>query len=161
MISPGTALRRLAKALLDLETKFLLTHSAEVLGAPNNDFIIDTRAYVVLAHAEFEEFFEQVASWVVENAHRLWFVRRRISSAALCMALECGPGVEKEKGPLVMFNSHFAALLAAKATLSARIHQQNNGIAPKHLREMLWPLGVELPDPATQRSGVWSSLLRP
>jgi hypothetical protein len=70
-----------------------------------------------------------------------------VSSALLSAGLRAKPGLAVEK-ETVRFDAMRGAIAQAKETIGRDIHQENHGIATKHLKKMYWSLGVELPDDA-------------
>jgi hypothetical protein len=147
MRSPAVAFRDLEKALEELRAEFLAPHVGASLATPSRQYILAVRAYTVLAHAEFEQFFEDLAQWVQSHAERVWLVHRRASVAVLAMAISEGNGLAVEGGG-TLFDAQRCAIEKAKKALGKQAADQNNGIAPKYLRKLFWSVGVELPDEA-------------
>lgn len=148
MRTPAVALRDLEHALEELRVEFLAAHAGASLEAPSRQYVLAVRAYTVLAHAEFEQYFEDVAQWVQAHAQRVWLIHKRASVAVLAMTIAEGKGLDTEKCA-TLFEAQRDAIARAKKALGKHAADQNNGIAPKYLRKLFWSLGVELPDDAS------------
>ncbi len=146
MRTPAVALRELEGTLAELRAEFLAPHEGVSFATPSRKYILAVRAYTVLAHAEFEQFFEDLAQWVQSHAERVWLVHRRASVAVLGMALSESSGIDTNGGTL--FDAQRHAIDKAKKVLGKQAAEQNNGIAPKYLRKLFWSIGIELPDDA-------------
>ena len=135
--------RKLERALSTLEDELI----ADYLTAPptlaiNASETIATSAYIVLAHAALEGFFEDLAFWILDRVVTNWTNSRRVSVATACLLLRAAPGVVDDTGSI--FDQVRRALDAQKATMSRLIRVENHGISERHLRSLLGPLGVGL-----------------
>lgn len=135
--------RKLQQALRKLEDEFIATYlAAAPTLAINTSETIATSAYIVLAHAALEGFFEDLAFWVLDRVVTNWTNHRRVSVATACLLLSAAPSaVDNTK---TIFNQIREALDAQKAAMSRLIRFDNHGISERHLRALLGPLGVGL-----------------
>lgn len=107
-----------------------------------------TRAFRVLAHAEFESFIEDRALEVVANAHSEWKRTGAIrpSLLGLMSHWESSPQIPESLSELGDNSSKYPTLSAriktAKGHYSTYIKTRNNGIKEKNLLLILLPLGV-------------------
>lgn len=107
-----------------------------------------TRAFRVLAHAEFEAFIEDRAIEVVTNAHLEWRRTGRIrpSLLGLMSHWDSSPQIPESLGDLGDNSSKYPTLAArikvAKGHYSTYIKTRNHGIKEKDLLLILLPLGV-------------------
>jgi hypothetical protein len=135
--------RQLGQALHKLEDELI----ADYLAAPptfaiNPSETIATSAYIVLAHAALEGFFEDLAFWILDRVVINWTNSRRVSVATACLLLGAAPSaVDNSKS---IFDQVRQALDAQKSTMSRLIRVDNHGISERHLRTLLGPLGVGL-----------------
>lgn len=107
-----------------------------------------TRAFRVLAHAEFEAFIEDRALEVVTSAHLEWKRTGKIrpSLLGLMSHWDSSPQIPESLGDLGDNSSKYPTLAAriktAKGHYSTYIKTRNHGIKEKDLLLILLPLGV-------------------
>jgi hypothetical protein len=143
---PRVELRLLKSFIAQIERRFLTPHlNATSFGVPGTEEQLDTAAYAVLAHGAMENFVEGIALWVIRRLEQSWLSRSRAtSSTAAVLLYEAAPDLDKDDATTV-YNGLRAAIATAKSTVSMRV-KDNNGIAPAHLRRLLRPVGVDIPD---------------
>lgn len=107
-----------------------------------------TRAFRVLAHAEFEAFIEDRAIEVVTKAHLEWKRTGKIRPSLLSLMShwESSPQIPESLTDLGDNSSKYptlaARIKAAKGHYSTYIKTRNHGIKEKDLLLILLPLGV-------------------
>ena len=144
----------LAEYLTDLETKYLpvANRNAGIVG----DF--ETKSYSVLAHAAFEQFFEDVALDFGHRLHSHWqsgkMMDRQLIACIGCIV--SGEGnflyleADESKGQESPIHQLSKALRKRVSSLRNAI-DDNHGISLKFLRNMFGPLGINIQlDPDTQ-----------
>jgi hypothetical protein len=107
-----------------------------------------TRAFRVLAHAEFESFIEERAIEVINDAHKEWKKTGGIrpSLLALMAHWDASPQIPETLTDLGDNSTKYPTLAArikkAKGDYSTYINTRNNGIKEKNLLLILLPLGI-------------------
>ena len=143
---PKQELRLLKSYVSELETHFIRPYlAAPTLSAPSRKEDLHVAAYVVLVHGAFENFIEGLALWRLTQTVTGWTTGKRLSRGTAAILLhQTAPKLDAAKH-VTTFNSIRTALDAAKQSLSNSI-RDNNGIALKHVRDLFYPLGVDVPD---------------
>lgn len=145
-LGPRSEFRALKWFVIEIENHFLSPHlGATGLGPPTRREVLDVAAYVVLAHGAFENFIEGLGLWVLERLQHSWVYKTRATrSTASVMLYQAVPTREIAPG-VTVFDDLREAISSAKSDMAKRI-EQNNGISPRHLRELFRPLGVDVPE---------------
>ncbi|MFF7447188.1 MULTISPECIES: HEPN domain-containing protein [unclassified Streptomyces] len=126
----------------------LLPSRFDPLGLYSDRVYERTRAFRVLAHAEFESFIEDRALEVLLKAHSEWKLTGKIrpSLLALMSHWEVNPKIPENLSDLDDKSKKYPTLSAriesAKGHYSTYLKMQNNGIKAKNLLLILLPLGV-------------------
>ncbi len=142
---PGLELIRLRKAIADLEATFLLQQLAPPpLSVPSRSDQLATTAFLVMAHAAFEYFAENVAQWALGRIVDSWTMKQRIGRGTATLLLYRGERELPETDESV-FDQVRLALDNGKQTLSKLLHKENNGVSQKHLRALFYSVGIEVP----------------
>lgn len=146
---PKIELRRLTRFLGELETRYLAPYlQPTALGPPSRDEVLDVAAFVVLAHGALENFAEALTVWLAGRVTSNWIKKRRVSRSTAALLLRTKHEVSDEDSTDTVFDTIRNALDRAKAERSSAAHA-NNGIETKHLRALLAPLGIDIPNDAT------------
>jgi hypothetical protein len=106
-----------------------------------------TKAYRILAHAEFESFIEDRALDVVANSFNQWKVSGSASTALLGVvafhdAINQMPDAFSETSQKKKFRDLATAIENAKNGYNRHVRTENHGIKTKNLVRMLLPLGL-------------------
>lgn len=147
MPTPDLALTNLRTTVQNLEATFLpqslAVRSLTSLGLPE---ALKLSAYVVLAHAAFEEYFEALATWGLDMAVEDWRHQRiRKSAATLILHVGKVSAVSDDTPEDRAFERVRAELDRVKKSFSNFITRDNHGISAKYLKRLFYPLGVDLP----------------
>lgn len=143
---PIAELRNLERFVREVESRYIAPHLSNVtLGAPSRAEVLDVAAFVVLVHGAFENFVEGLGYWLVGRVEHSWLTRRRTSRSTASLLLHyTGPFVDPGDTRNVFDNIRIS--LTTAKTETAKLIGTNNGIAPRHLRAILRPLGVDVPN---------------
>ncbi len=106
----------------------------------------DLRAYLLLVHAEFESYFEEVSADKVRQAHSRWLESRTKSNVLLALTSFCeyqNKEVELHERVKKSMSLYFNKL------------QKNNGVKEKNILDILLPVGIE----HSQLDSTWLSTM--
>jgi hypothetical protein len=149
---PKAELATLRRSVKELDNRFLKPHiGAPTLLHPSRAEVLDVAAFVVLVHGALENFVEGLAFWVLTKAVSNWTTKKRTTRCTVSLLLhQPSPGTDTAPGAVYDIVRH--ALSEAKELRSKAI-EGNNGITPRHLKELFYPLGVDVPaDPVMTAS---------
>src|SRR5260370_18173812 len=114
----------------------------------SSDYDLDVRGYCVVSHGAFEEYFEGLCLRLMIDAGDGW-IETRDATTKLLSFLAFGPeikiDVDEKHAEQKLFDYIRKALNERKDQVS-RFLKQNNGVSPKYLRQMLLPVGLDVPD---------------
>lgn len=132
----------------ELEKTFLLPYLTNPLSAPD-DYKHQVKAYCVLSHAAFEEFFEEVAMKVMLHCLEAWYTRRIVTDSLLSLIGYYHSVLkdEDEKKVRRSFDYLRKLLDEAKRKFSQDIHR-NQGAGIRYLKALLEPVAVEISNDA-------------
>lgn len=148
----------LTKYLHDLGAKYLpSTESDELQNHPGADDF-ETRSFSVLAHAAFEQFFEDVAVNFGANLLNHWqtgkLMDRELIACIGCIVASAGNFlvIETDESKVQEAPVHQFSKIFRKQIIHFRnAIDDNNGASLKYLRKMFGSLGLNIdPDPSTQ-----------
>jgi len=131
-----------------LESRYLSPHLNDVLAEGSE---LDVKSYCILSHALFEQFIENVCSTVANFSKSSWDTPERVVTRPLLnmvgfhgprCSTEAGASETTRRGCDVLRRSVDEAV---KSYLTY-VRQENHGITAAHLRKMLWPVAIEIPD---------------
>lgn len=146
---PKIELRRLTRFVRELERRYLTPHLTPTsLRPPSRAEVLDVAAFVVLAHGAVENFAESLTLWIAERVQSNWIMKRRVSRSTAALLLRTKYDGDDEDGTHTAFDTIRRALDRAKTDRSTAANA-NNGIAPKHFRSLLSPVGLDIPTDAT------------
>jgi len=149
---PKAELAALKRSVKELEAKFLTPHlGAPALHQPTRTEELDIAAFVVLVHGVLENFVEGLALWLLSKAVENWTNKKRTTRCTVSLLLyQPSPSGDAPVGAI--YDNLRLALDEANEAHSKSI-EGNNGITPRHLRSLFYPLGVDLPaDPVLTSS---------
>jgi hypothetical protein len=146
MTGPKTELGALKRAVSEIEQRFLKLHLTRppTLRPPSRKEQLDVAAYIVLTHGAIENFVEGIALWVLARSVASWTARKKVTPATASILLTQTPPATPDS-PQLVFDMLRTALDGAKTNISRAINE-NNGISPRHLRSLFYPLGVDVPN---------------
>lgn len=148
----------LNKYLCDLGAKYLpLIESDDLQNFPEADDF-ETRSFSVLAHAAFEQFFEDVAINFGDNLLNHWqngkLMDRELIACIGCIVASSGNFlvIETDESKAQVAPVHqFSKTFRKQIVHFRNAVDDNNGASLKYLREMFGSLGLYIdPDPSTQ-----------
>lgn len=142
---PKAELRVLKKFVTTLERRFLTPYlPVGRLEAPAPDETLNVGAYIVLTHGALENFVEGLALWVLSKVVKKWTISKKATrSTASALLYQPVPPLDNPDITTIYDNLR-ESLNAANQSLSQTI-QENNGITPRHLHVLFYPLGVDVP----------------
>ncbi len=117
---------------------------------------LDVKAYCLLTHAAFEQYFEELCLSMMTSAVETWTLSRKLTDCLLMLLARYGMRYElssDDDGPDIKIYDHVRLMAEeVKRRYSRDIHE-NHGIPPKYLRSMLVPVGLDFnPDANTTNS---------
>lgn len=118
----------------------------EPTGLYDDDIYDHTRAFRVLAHAEFESFIEDRVVDVANTAYEAWVNYNQISPCLLALLAynETGYGEPTSllQPPQKKAPDLASRVSSARSSLTSYARNKNHGIREKNLLRMLLPLGI-------------------
>ncbi len=129
----------------DLETKFIERFIPTDPTVSATEYALDVRAYCVLSHAAFEEFFEEVSLKVMARSIIEWqgVEDRRINDALLTLASYSAYKFENASESTSPFDYLREVLGESKKRLSRNVID-NHGMSPRHLTNILLPVALQI-----------------
>ncbi|MEU3952495.1 HEPN domain-containing protein [Streptomyces achromogenes] len=138
----------LAKRIEELRRCFL-PKEFDPTGSYGDEVYEHTRAFRVLAHAEFESFIEDRVIEVVDNAISQWKAAGSITASLLAMMAyrESAPAIPESLSGAAARPAKFPSLAARVEAARTELHRyarnQNHGIKEKNLLRLLLPIGIQ------------------
>lgn len=126
---------------LDKVRDSLLPKIFNPFGQYSDQEIIQTRAFVVLAHAEFESFIEDRVKSCAESAVKLWVENGLMTLALVHFSVYLASEL-KENFKWKDTSTKFEAILGVFA---GKV-QNNHGVKNENLKNLLKPIGIDLTD---------------
>lgn len=116
-----------------------------------SDFI---RSYVILAHAEIEAYFEDIASTKVKKALNDWRINRKKSNCLLAIMSFCAEEINWEN---IKCEQKEKFDFRVNKTVTHYINKlnSNHGVKAKNLFNILLPIGVEV----SEIDDIWLSTM--
>lgn len=143
---PKKELKALIRYVSELESHFISPYlSSRTLAPPKRKESLQVAAYIVLVHGALENFIEGLALWVLSRVVTGWTNTRRTSRSTASILLFHPPPKLDASKHITAFDNLRDTLAAANSSQSTAI-KDNNGIALKHVRELFYPLGVDVPN---------------
>jgi hypothetical protein len=144
--------------ITQLEATFIAQHLVNPLALPD-DYELPVRAYCLLSHAAFEEYFEEVAISILNNNHNAWLTKGTFSQCLITLSIHYGVS-KADIGKDVPNNIRRSASLLkdtlnnARAWFTNYARQQNNGTSMKYLKRLLEPIGIDITNNPTHLSAL-------
>jgi len=130
-----------------LDTRFVAPHIPADPATSQKDLEHDVRAFCVLCHAAFEEFFESTALILAKFAAEQWKTARKANDVIIALLSWHGSKLkidEDEKNPEKKPFDYLRELVnEAKTAFSREIHN-NHGTSIIYLRNLLIPVAIEI-----------------
>lgn len=134
--------------LLRIEKAHIRRYLNKPLASPV-EYELSVKAYMLLCHAAFEEFMEEVATELLSSIERNYIGKRKYSKALACL-LHFRPSRSSQltdekydEDPFLVFTHIRESLKEIKTSFSVEIHK-NHGAGIKYVNRILIPLGVEV-----------------
>jgi len=139
-----------------LDSRFLSLHLARRTIKPS-EYEFDVKAYCILSHAAFEEYFEKLILEIL-NISVDRFIRRRPDvniGLITLIGTQTNIKIDLERGTseTSAFQYIKTNLEEAKRVFSAQI-ERNNGISIKDLRNLLIPVAINIKEDATWKNSL-------
>lgn len=142
-LGPGTELTELKTFAKKIEKQFLLPYLTNASLQPNEEEHRAAAAYIVLFHGALENYVEGVSLWALNTAEKKWREKNRSSVTTASLLLHHASSDSNDETKTV-FDTIRLGLERAKRSLSTKVGK-NNGITVAHLRELLKPVGIDVP----------------
>jgi hypothetical protein len=146
MSKPDDLYNELRQIITEIEAKFIQPYLPPDPESKPATFALDVKSYCILAHAAFEDYFEQVSLAVME--HLLLAVydgRRKIDRGLLIFLGTYGGQITIEDETKKTFDHLRESFEHAKSAFSDYVFN-NHGISPKkYLAQLMLPVGVDVP----------------
>lgn len=118
---------------------------------------LPVRAYCVLSHAAFEEYFEKVAIRVMDTSVEWWRTKGK-ATRPIILLIKCCPEIfkidyEDDKDELKCFDYIKDYLDKSRKWFSNQV-EYNNGISLKYLKKMFYPLSLTISNDANFRNSL-------
>lgn len=141
---PRKELLALQRFVREIDARYLAPHTqTTTLAPPARAEELDVAAFAVLAHGALENFVEGLALYVVARVQTNW-LRNRLSRSTVALLRGASLGSDPASEARSVFDQIRIAIDEAKESHSLRVGK-NHGIAIKHLRRLLLPVGVDVP----------------
>lgn len=147
MVHVDTLHGELTSHVAELTKKFVAPYIPTDPSITPETYAHDVKAYCMLSHAAFEEFFEGIALGVTDYATNQWLSQRKVSD--VLMALLCWHGAKikiDDDGTSLEKNTfdYLRPLVeSAKVSFSREVHK-NHGVSILYLRGLLVPVAIEI-----------------
>lgn len=148
--TPARELKAFKRFVKEATDRYLTPHLANApLAHPTRAEALDGAACVVLVHGALENLSEGLALWVMRKVEATWIYRKRATRSMAAMLLYASPPKLEDQvdGTLTVFDNLRLALEEAKKTGSNQV-EKNHGVALKHLRSLLLPVGINVTNDA-------------
>jgi hypothetical protein len=144
MKSPTEPYKKLQTALGDVQRIVHRVPKTECVSALDH---LKVQAFILLAHAAFEQYFEELVTQIVVDAHSQLKDSNRVCKAMLCLVsseamLQQISDIPRRKIQSSVANDLLNFATHAKNKLMKDIHG-NNGVTTKDQKKMLLPIGVD------------------
>lgn len=126
---------------LDRIRNSLLPPTFNPVGFYSEQELTQARAFILLAHAEFESFIEDRVKWCAESSVNLWTTSGLMSLALIHLSVYLASEI-KEEHKWKDTNTKFESMLG----IFLRKIKNNHGIKNDNLKTLLKPIGIDLND---------------
>lgn len=150
--------------LLVYKERFIDPHLPAKPGIEPSSYELDVKAFCLLVHAAFEDYFEKMCLHLMQHAIDAWISSKTLTDTLLILLCHyggsCAISDKDNQKELAPFDYIRIVAGNVKQRFSKDIYD-NHGISPRHLRSILLPVAIEFsPDPNTINSLVKLSLER-
>jgi len=156
MKDPDQLYETLSELLDEYKNKFIIRFLPVDPQVGPDEYELDIKAYCLMSHAAFEEYYEQIALIVMKISIDYWLLHRISSDSAIMLISRYGLSYdlpEEDEVQETKVYDHIRLMLEkAKSRFSTDVYN-SHGASPKHLRSLLIPVGIDfLPDPISSNS---------
>jgi hypothetical protein len=110
--------------------------------SPLLDEDLDLHAYSLMAHASFENYFEDVARLILEASVERWEKAGKSSVVLLCLLRHFDPGATRRAKDKCV-QDYLKGQIGIVRKEHDRIIRQNHGISSKNIHSLFGPLGID------------------
>jgi hypothetical protein len=136
----------------ELSVKFVNAYIPADPSISPSSYALDVRAYCVLSHAAFEEYFEAVVMTVANKAVDGWVLSRKINDVIPALLTWHGAKLkideDAKNAETKPFDYLRGLLTDAKAAFSNEVFN-NHGVSIVYLRKLLIPVAIEIKNEPT------------
>lgn len=138
--------KSLSVLLQEYEERFIKPYMPTDPSVGPSIYELDVKAYCLLSHAAFEDFFESVALNLMSLSIKKWISSKDVTDTLLMLLCSYGLKLEissEDKAEEVTVYDRIRLLSEeVKRRFSNDIHG-NHGISPKYLRSLLVPIAID------------------
>lgn len=138
-----------------LEKRFLESHLNNVLANPD-DYDFDVKSFCILCHAAFEDFIETISLKVMNLTIENYITDQKVTKTLVTLLhfkSSDNNYLEDIKSMDNLYNYIRKNLNDVKKKFSSEIYN-NHGISLKYLRQLLLPIGIDIPEDANLRNSL-------
>lgn len=147
MVHPDILHGELTSHVAELTKKFILPYIPADPSIAPEIYAHDVKAYCMLSHAAFEEFFEGVALSVTDCAINQWLSKRKVSDVLITLLCCHGAKMKIDDDETSLERKPFDYLRPlvenAKVYFAKEVHK-NHGVSILYLRGLLVPVAIEI-----------------
>lgn len=150
-------LKELKKHIEDLQKTFIDAFIPTDPSTRPEAYEHQVRAYCILCHAAFEEYFENIALKVMSLSLNEWMISRKYTDTLMTLVLYYGLKIEidedEEKAETKVFDYLRPLFEDIKNKFSTDVHK-NHGISLKYLRKLLIPVAIDIKEDIGQKNSL-------
>lgn len=121
------------------------------------EYELDVRAYCLLCHAAIEQFVEDVALELMNDAIGRWLAERRYGATLAAATAYFNASIvvddDETRGETRLFDYLRPHYDEIKRRFSNLVHE-NHGVSPKYLRHLMVPVGIDIRDDVRLRQSL-------
>jgi hypothetical protein len=142
--------RALKDEINELEKQFIQPFIPADPNVGPNQYGHLVKAYCILCHAAFEEYFEELAFEVMNLSIKHWFNKtNKVKSTETLMTLVCYYGLkldidDNDSQPDLVFDYLRKIFKEVKDKFSKYTKVENHGISIKYLKKLLLPVAIDI-----------------
>lgn len=149
-------LNTLSESISVYRERFIAPHTPADPEVGPEVYELDVKAFCLLTHAAFEQYFEELCLHMMKSAVDKWISFRGATECLLMLLTRYGMKYKlpsKDEGPEIRIFDHVRTMAENVKQLYSRDIHENHGVSPKYLRSMLVPVGLDFnPDANTINS---------
>lgn len=136
--------------IIKIEDKFISSYIPSKPEDTPEQYEDDVKAYCILSHALFEDYFEQISTKVMEKCISEWYYKKVITAPLLTLLSYSKTRIDTDKNdlPSTVFDMLRKLIDEAKKQYSLEIHN-NNGTSEKYLQKLFFPISIDIIQDAT------------